>query len=162
MVTLDLWKSRRSLPARISSGANPIAEFARMQRDLEEMADRFFGDLVPGSIANDAFAPPVDVMECGNEVVLRADLPGLEQKDIQIEVQDSTLTLRGERKDEHHVHNDNFRWSERWEGAFMRSIPIPAGVDTGKIQAKFNNGVLEVHMPKKPEAAAKKIEVKSG
>jgi HSP20 family protein len=131
-----------------------------MQQHLEDISERFFGDVGSSGMANVVFAPPFDVIDCANEVLLRADLPGLEQKDIQIEVQDGTLVLRGERKDEHQEHNDNYRLSERWEGSFMRTLPLPPGIDLAKIQAKFNNGVLEVHMPKKPEAAPRKIEVK--
>ena len=130
-----------------------------MQRDFEEMVERFFGDLQPGSSLT-AFAPPIDIVDRGNEIVVRADLPGMEQKDIQIELQDGVLTVRGERKEERQQEADNYRWSERWGGSFMRSITLPAGVDAAKIQAQFKNGVLEVHMPKKQESAPKKIEVK--
>jgi HSP20 family protein len=132
-----------------------------MERDLEDVSDTFLSALDPRSSLSDLFSPALDVMDCGNEVVLRADLPGLQQSDIELEVQDGTLTLRGERKDEHEEHNDNYYCVERWEGAFSRSIRIPPGVDPNKIRAEFNNGVLEVHMPKKPEAAPKKIEIKA-
>jgi HSP20 family protein len=128
-----------------------------MQRDVEDLVERFFGD---SGAAATAFAPPIDIVDRGNEIVVRADLPGLEQKDIQIEVQDGVLTVRGERKEEKQQEADNYRWAERWEGSFMRAITLPTGVDPGKIQAQFKNGVLEVHMPKKQEASAKKIEVK--
>lgn len=162
MAMIDLWRPRRSLPARVTSGASPFADLMRMQRDMENMLERVFGDVVPGSLETVGFAPPVDVLDRGNEIVVVADLPGLEQKDIQIELSDGSLSIRGERKQQQEEKKENYRWSERWEGTFMRNIPIPTGVDPNKIQAQFKNGVLEVHMPKKQEAATKKIEVKSG
>jgi HSP20 family protein len=161
MAMMDLWRSRQSMPARVTSGASPLAELTRMQRDLENMLERFFGDAGPGSMTG-GFAPPVDIVDRGTEVVVRADLPGMEQKDIQIELQDGALSIRGERREARDENKDTYRWSERWEGVFMRTIPLPTGVDPNKIQAQFKNGVLEVHMPKKQEAATKKIEVKGG
>jgi HSP20 family protein len=131
-----------------------------MQREMDEMMDRFLGDRGPGGSAG-TFAPALDVVDRGNELVVRADLPGLEQKDIQVEVQDGTLAIRGERKNERQENKDDYRWSERWEGVFMRTIPLPPGIDPNKIQAQFKDGVLEVHLPKKQEAAPKKIDIKS-
>jgi HSP20 family protein len=129
-----------------------------MQRDVEDMVERFFGDHAgPGQMT---FAPPIDIVDRGGEVFVRADLPGMEQKDIQIELQDGVLTIRGERKEDRQ-ESDNYRWSERWNGQFMRAITLPTGADPSKIQAQFKNGVLEIKIPKKQEAAAKKIEVKS-
>jgi len=133
-----------------------------MQRDVEDMVERFFGGDLGPATAGAPFAPPIDIVDRGNEIVVRSDLPGMEQKDIQIEVQDGSLTIRGERKGERKDESENYRWSERWEGSFMRSIALPAGIDPTKIQAQFKNGVLEVHMPKKQEASPKKIEVKGG
>jgi HSP20 family protein len=143
----------------MSSGASPFTELARMQRDMEELAERFFGDVRPSS-GMTAFVPPIDIVDRGSEIVVRADLPGMEQKDIQIELQDGVLTIRGERKENREQEADNYRWSERWDGTFLRAITLPTGVDAAKIQAQFKNGVLEVKMPKKQESAPKKIEVK--
>lgn len=160
MAILDIWRSRRSPVTRSISGINPIAELARMQREMDDLFDHVVGD--GKTIDASAFAPPVDVLDCGNEVLLRADLPGLEQKDIQIELHDGSLTIRGERKDEHREHKDNYQWTERWDGAFSRTMQLPSDVQRDKIEAQFKNGVLEVHLPKRAEAAPKKIEVKAG
>jgi HSP20 family protein len=159
MSMMDVWRARRNMPSRMPSGASPFAELARMQRDMEELAERFFGDVRPSS-GMTAFAPPVDIVDRGTEIVVRADLPGMEQKDIQIELQDGVLTIRGERKESREQEGDNYRWSERWDGTFLRAITLPTGVDAAKIQAQFKNGVLEVKMPKKQESTPKKIEVK--
>jgi HSP20 family protein len=160
MALIDAWRPRRHMLSRLSSGSHPFAEqLTRMQREMEDLAERFFGEMVPGA-GMTAFSPPIDIVDRGNEIVVRADLPGMEQKDIQIELQDNVLTIRGERKDERQQESDNYRWSERWDGSFMRSITLPTGIDATKIQAQFKNGVLDVRMPKKQEASPKKIEVK--
>jgi len=143
------------------SGTSPLAEVVRMQRDVEDMVERLFGDVSP-TTGGATFAPPIDIVDRGSEILVRADLPGMEQKDIQIELQDGILSIRGERKEQREETSDNYRWSERWEGTFHRAISLPTGVDPGKVQAQFKNGVLEVHLPKKQEASAKKIEVKGG
>jgi HSP20 family protein len=157
MAMIDVWRPRRNLPSRVSSATGPLAELARMQRDVEDMVERFFGE--HGAAGQTSFAPPIDILDRGNEIVVRADLPGMEQKDIQIELQDGVLSIRGERKEDRQ-DADNYRWAERWDGTFMRSITLPTGVDPTKIQAQFKNGVLDIRMPKKQEAAPKKIEVK--
>jgi HSP20 family protein len=159
MAMIDVWRPRRHLPSRLSSESSPFAELTRMQRDMEELAERFFGDMRLAS-GMTSFAPPVDIVDRGNEIVVRADLPGMEQKDIQIELQDGVLTIRGERKEERQQEAANYRWAERWDGTFMRAITLPTGVDPTKIQAQFKNGVLDVRIPKKQESAPKKIEVK--
>jgi HSP20 family protein len=133
-----------------------------MQRDVEEMIERFFGDGGTAAAGGGAFAPPLDVIDRGNEILVRADLPGLDRNDIEIQVEDGMLSVRGEREEQHEENKDNYRWCERWEGAFMRSIPLPAEVEREKIQAEFKNGVLEIRIPKKKEAAPKKIEIKGG
>ena len=162
MAMMDVWRPRRGSPARVTSGRSPFAELTRMQRDVEEMIERFFGDGGTTAAGGGAFAPPLDVIDRGNEILVRADLPGLDRNDIEIQVEDGMLSVRGEREEQHEENKDNYRWCERWEGAFMRSIPLPAEVEREKIQAEFKNGVLEIRIPKKKEAAPKKIEIKGG
>jgi HSP20 family protein len=159
MAMMDVWRPRRG--GRISSGSSPLAELTRMQRDVDEMVTRLLG-LSPSATSDGSFAPPIDVIDSGTEMVLRVDLPGLEQKDVQVEVQDGSLLVRGERKGEQQDESDNYRWSERWAGAFVRVIPLPSEIDRDKIQAQMKRGVLEVRLPKKQGAVPKKIEVKSG
>ena len=133
-----------------------------MQRDFDEVVTRLFGELSP-TATDGSFAPAVDVVDSGKEIVLRADLPGLEQKDVQVEVQDGSLLIRGERRNEQQSKEDNnYRWTERWEGLFMRLIPLPSDVDRDKIQAQMKNGILEVRIPRKQGAGPKKVEVKGG
>jgi len=134
---------------------------------LHDRVDRLFEDSLRGlrgsqraeALEGTAWAPAVDILEKDNEVVLRADLPGLDPKDVEIQVQNGTLTLRGERKFESDVKEDNFRRVERVHGSFVRSFSLPQSVDPEKVEAEYKNGVLEVKLPKRPEAKPKQIKV---
>jgi HSP20 family protein len=105
------------------------------------------------------WAPPVDIFETPDRIVLRADLPGLEQKDIELRVNDGILTLRGERRAEADVKPDDFHRAERPHGPFVRSFSLPINVDQAGIRATQKNGVLEVILPKKQESQARAIKV---
>ena len=134
---------------------------------LHDCVDHLFEDSLRGlrgsqraeALEGTAWAPAVDILEKDNEVVLRADLPGLDPKDVEIQVQNGTLTLRGERKFESDVKEDNFRRVERVHGSFVRSFSLPQSVDPEKVEAEYKNGVLEVKLPKRPEAKPKQIKV---
>lgn len=93
-------------------------------------------------------------------MLVRADLPGLEQKDVEVSVEDGMLTIRGERKEEKETKEEDYYCCERWAGTFARSVALPGGIETDKVKASFRNGVLEVHLPKTKEAKAKKIDIK--
>jgi len=112
-----------------------------------------------------ASAPSLDVIDKENEVKLVADLPGLTENDIDVQVTDSTLTISGEKKEEiEDGDGEGERWvSERRFGSFTRRISLPEGIDQDNIDASFKNGVLTVRLPKRPEAQhpARKIEVKA-
>jgi HSP20 family protein len=108
--------------------------------------------------------PAVDVIDKEKEVQVRAELPGMDEKDIDVRLSDGTLIIRGEKKEEREEREEgrNYYVSERRYGSFQRSIPIPEGVDRDKVDASFQKGVLTITLPKTPEAQqkAKKIEVK--
>jgi HSP20 family protein len=103
----------------------------------------------------------MDMIDRKDEIVLRADLPGLEQQDIQVNVENGMLTIRGTREGEHEAKEDDYYCCERWAGSFSRTITLPPGVDPDMINATFKNGVLEVHVPKSAKAAGKSIEVRA-
>ena len=134
---------------------------------LHERVDRLFEESERGLRGSDreealqgsSWAPAVDILEKDNELVLRADMPGLDPKDVDIQVQNGTLTLRGERKFESDVKEDNFRRLEWAYGSFVRSFSLPQTVDSEKVKAEYKNGVLEVKLPKRPEAKPKQIRV---
>ena len=116
-------------------------------REIDRVFDAFFGQTEQGR----RWVPPMDLVEADDHFVLKADLPGLAEGDVNIEVQDNTLTISGERTAEHEQHERGFYRIERAFGSFNRSLTLPDGVDPDRIEASFSHGVLEVRIPK-PEA----------
>jgi HSP20 family protein len=141
---------------------SPFRDFMRMEREMEDLFGRFFRDW-PGAgttTEGPGWVPDVDMLDKPDEILVRADLPGLEQKDVDVTVQDGTLTVRGERKEERVEKEEGYYLCERRAGAFARRFTLPPGVEADKIKATFKNGVLEVHIPKSKEVKGKKIDVK--
>lgn len=118
-----------------------------------------------GHIRFAALAPRLDVVDREDEIQVSAELPGLEEKDIDVGIDASTLTLRGEKKEEREEgeKGGDYYLSERRYGSFHRTVPIPEGIDRDKVRAEFHNGVLTVYLPKKPEArhTTRKVEVRA-
>ena len=109
------------------------------------------------------FAPQIDLSETGEELRVTAELPGLEEKDIEVALEGHRLTLKGEKKEDHEENKGNYHHSERSYGYFERSVQLPQGVDIDKASAKFKNGLLHIAIPKKPESQSvrKKLELQS-
>ena len=109
-------------------------------------------------------APAMDLVEAEKEYCVKAELPGMDAKDIELSLSDDMLTIKGEKQEERDEKRENYHLSERRFGSFHRSFQLPRGVDREHIEARFDKGVLTVHLPKTAEAAAmqKKIEVKQG
>ena len=134
-------------------------------RDLVTFQDRvnhLFGDTLSGSLDADGFtgwAPPVDIVEEGDRLVLRAELPGVDRKDIDIHVENGTITLRGEKKQEKGIESKNAFRAERFYGTFSRSFVLPKTINPEAIAASYREGVLEVVLPKAKEARTRRIEV---
>jgi HSP20 family protein len=105
------------------------------------------------------WAPPVDIYETENELVVKADLPDLEEKDIDVRVENNTLTIRGERKFEKSVNEDHYLRVERAYGPFTRSFSLPNTVSSENIRAEYRNGVLTLHMAKREESKPKQIKI---
>jgi HSP20 family protein len=105
------------------------------------------------------WAPPVDIYETENELVVKADLPDLQEKDIDVRVENNTLTIRGERKLDQGVDEDNYLRVERAYGPFTRSFSLPNTVNSESIRAEYRNGVLTLHMAKREESKAKQIKI---
>ena len=111
------------------------------------------------------WAPPMEVVQRGNELVVRADLPGLTPDDVQIDVEDGVLTVSGERRQEHEERDEGFYRSERSYGAFSRSIALPEGVDPDQVRATFQNGVLDVTVPlpqQQQRQRGRRVQIQSG
>ena len=133
---------------------------------LQERINRMFGDTIRTLYPTDGeelekgtWAPAVDIYETNDSFVVSADLPGLNKDEIQIDLKDNTLTLKGEKKFEEKVSKDNYIRVERAYGSFVRSFTLPQNVDPEKIKAKYKEGVLKVTIPKKEEAKPKQIKV---
>jgi HSP20 family protein len=108
-----------------------------------------------------SWLPPVDIEESGDRLFLRAELPGMKPEDIDISFENGVLSLRGERRFENESGQKNYHRVERAYGSFVRSFTLPASVDAEKVVARYHDGILELEMPKRAEARARKIEVKS-
>jgi len=112
--------------------------------------------------ADQRWVPAMDLFEVGDHFVLRADLPGLSEGDVSLEVQDNSLTISGERKAEHEQSEGGWYRIERSFGSFSRSLTLPEGVNPEAISAEFTNGVLEVRIPKPEERKPRRVEIKAG
>jgi HSP20 family protein len=144
--------------------ARPAWDLALWQKDAERMLEDFLGRRLSwGGMwprAMDMAAPAVDLYEEKDEVVAKAELPGMEKKDIQVNISDHHLTIQGEKKKEEETKDKNFYRSERSYGSVFRSIELPAEVAIDKAKASFKDGVLEIRLPKTQEAKKKSTQVK--
>ena len=141
---------------------DPWKDFGSLQERLNRMFDDTIRTLYPTDgeeLEKDTWAPAVDIYETNDSFVVSADLPGLNKDEIQIDLKDNTLTLKGEKKFEEKVSKDNYIRVERAYGSYVRSFTLPQNVDPEKIKAKYKEGVLEVTIPKKEEAKPKQIKV---
>ncbi len=155
------WKKEERLLARGRGDGDPFAQLQRrMNSVFEDFLSRSSSDLW-GDAAGE-FLPRVDVSETGKEVRITAELPGLDEKDMEVAVTNNMLTIKGEKKVEE--EEGDYYHSERSYGYFNRTIALPQGIDADKAEAKFKKGVLKVTIPKKPEAQSwrRKIELTEG
>lgn len=132
-----------------------IPTFTSLQREMDRLFDDFFRR---GGLMREW---PVDVVETEDTVVVKAELPGMEPKDVDISVSGHTLTIKGERKAEKEEKGKTFYRMERCYGSFSRTIELPASVEADKAKADYKNGVLEITLPKTEQVKAKKIPIKT-
>jgi HSP20 family protein len=125
-------------------------------RLFNEPFSRFFED---GGLASRTWAPPVDIYETDQHVVLKAELPGVDPKDVEARVEEGTLYLKGERKFENEVKEENYHRIERSYGSFVRTFSLPSSVDPHKAKAEYKNGVLTLTLPKREEAKPRTIQI---
>jgi HSP20 family protein len=133
-------------------------EVDSLQSEVNQLFDTFFGGR-PTNAGIRRWVPPMDLVESGDHLVLRADLPGLDAEDVNIELKDGVLTVSGERKTEHEEQADTFYRVERGYGRFSRSMSLPERIDADRIEATFDNGVLEVRIPKPEERKPHRVEI---
>ena len=144
---------------RTNPSGNP---FGFLHREIDRLFEDFTRGMRRGRPGPGQLVPSIDVTETEKEIVITAEMPGLERKDVEISVEDDVLTIRGEKKveSEQDDKNKNYHLSERSYGVFYRVLQLPPGVDPSKIQATMSNGVLKITIPKPARSEAKKIEVK--
>ncbi len=135
-----------------------FSELTGIQQEMNRLFDEFFGERRSG-LAEGNWLPAVDVSENETEILVRAELPGMNQDDIELHLQDNVLTLKGEKKQETKEEKKNYHRTECSYGSFTRSFTLPATVAQDQIKATFKDGVLEVSLPKAEEAKTKKIAI---
>ena len=146
----------------------PFMDLTRWERDMDRMMEDFFGRRArpwrPDRwFRGDEFEvrpPAIDLFEEKDDIVVKAELPGMAKDNIEVNLTDNLLTIKGEKKKEEEVKEENYYRSERAYGSFVRNIELPKAVHADKVKASFKNGILEVRIPKTEEAKAKEIKVK--
>jgi HSP20 family protein len=147
----------------------PMGQALNLQRRLsslfEDAGRGVFdegGRSAASQLATDSFVPPVDVFEDGQKIVLKFEIPGVKQEDLDVRIENDILHVSGERKFEAETHEQNYHRIERRYGVFARSFTLPATVDTNSVQATYDNGVLTIALAKRAEAQPKQIKVAVG
>jgi len=142
---------------------DPFREFSTLQDRMNRLFRESYGpEGREESLTTTSFAPPVDVYEDEHNVTLKIEVPGIDEKDIDVRIENNVLTVHGERKFEKEEKEENFRRVERQYGSFTRTFTLPSIVDPEKVQANYDKGILKVVLPKKAEAKPKQIKVNVG
>jgi HSP20 family protein len=129
-----------------------------LHREIDRLFNEFAQGMGPNGQQN--LVPSIEISETDKAIEVSAEMPGLERKDVEISIEDDTLTIRGEKKIEENHKDKNVQHSERTYGVFLRVLQLPPGIDPSSVQATMSNGVLKITIPKPARAEPKKIEVK--
>jgi HSP20 family protein len=143
----------------------PVAELNTLQNEMNRLFNTFFDQPAPtsrGGVPGRRWMPAMDLVETGDQYVLRADLPGLSDEDVNIQLQDNVLTISGERKTEHETQPEGYYRLERAFGGFSRSLTLPDGVNPDAVQAHFHRGVLEIRIPKPEQKKPRQVQITLG
>jgi HSP20 family protein len=128
----------------------------RMTRIFDEALLQYKGS---SSLASGAWFPPVDIYETGDKIILKAEIPGVDRKDVSLEVNENVITLKGERRFVKNLGEENYHRMERFYGTFVRVFSLPNVVDKSKVTANFKNGVLEITVPKAAEESSNSVKI---
>ena len=138
----------------------PFREFSPTQDRLNRLFRESYNPERPEeALTTTSLAPPVDIYEDEHNITLKIEVPGIDEKDIDVRIEGNTLTVHGERKLEKEEKEENFRRVERHYGSFTRSFTLPGSVDPGQVSADYDKGVLKIKLPKKAEAKPQQIKV---
>jgi len=142
---------------------DPFREFSTLQDRMNSLFRQNYGtEGREESLTTSSFAPAVDVYEDEHQVTLKIEVPGVDEKDIDVRIENNVLTVHGERKFEKEEKEENFRRVERRYGSFTRTFTLPNTVDSENVQASYDKGILKIALPKKSEAKPKQIKVNVG
>ncbi len=142
---------------------DPFREFSTLQDRMNRLFRESYGpEGREESLTTSTFAPPVDVYEDEHTVTLKIEVPGIDEKDIDVRIENNVLTVHGERKFEKEEKEENFRRVERQYGSFTRTFTLPSTLDAEKVAAHYDKGILKIALPKKAEAKPKQIKVNVG
>jgi HSP20 family protein len=142
---------------------DPFREFSTLQDRMNRLFRESYGpEGREEALATTSFAPAVDVYEDEHNVTLKIEVPGVDEKDIDVRIENNVLTVHGDRKFDKEEKEENFRRVERQYGSFTRTFTLPATVDAEKISANYDKGILKIALPKKAEAKPKQIKVSVG
>ena len=133
---------------------------ARRATDIESLFQSFFPELFHAAQADATLPVPLDLIENDSELIVRAELPGFEKSKLEVRLEDGLLTIRGEKRNEKKTDSDNVHLHETGHGVFTRSVRLPAGVDTAKVDAEYKDGILTVTLPKSETARSRKIDIR--
>ena len=139
---------------------DPFREVQTLQNRMNALFRDF--NESDSALTTASFVPPVDIYEDDKKVLLKLEVPGMDEKDLDVSVENNTLTVRGERKFEKEEKEENFHRIERRYGSFFRAFTLPSTVDTEHVKADYHNGILKLELSKKPEAQPKQIKVNVG
>jgi len=138
----------------------PFRNLVTAQKDFDRLFQAAFSpQMGETELSTRSWAPPVDIYETEDAIVLKAELPGMEANDVEVRVEDNTLYLKGERKFEKEVKEQNYHRVERSYGTFARSFSLPNSISSDKVKAEFKDGLLTLTMPKREEAKPKTIKI---
>ncbi len=138
----------------------PYGEISPFRKEMDDLWSRFFGETPFARRLTEEWSPSVDISETEESFVIKAELPGLEAKDVNVSISGDLLIIKGEKKKEEEEKDEHHYCAERYYGSFQRTFQLPTGVHGDKIEATFDKGVLKVTLPRIEEAKKKEIEIK--
>jgi len=138
----------------------PFDEFTTFRREMDRLWDRFFSERPALDMLEKGWEPTMDITETKSDLIVKAELPGIDPKEIDISLTGDTLTIKGEKQQEKEEKEENYYRIERSYGIFSRTIKLPMSVQNDKIKASYQHGVLKITLPKSEEAKQKQIKIK--
>ena len=138
----------------------PLGELSSVRREMDRLWNRFLGETPFARTAAEEWSPSVDISETKDSLAIKAELPGLDAKDVSLSISGDILTIKGEKKKKSEEKDEQHHYVERYYGSFSRSFKIPVSVQEDKIEASFDKGVLKITLPKTEASKKKEIEIK--